>query len=59
MEVHFIDTTLRDGSESLWASGMRLGMIEAVAGDLERAGFAAIDVPLNGIHFKKFVRDLK
>jgi oxaloacetate decarboxylase alpha subunit len=59
MDVHFIDTTLRDGSQSLWASGMRTGMMEAVAGALGEAGFAAVEVPLNGILFKKIVRDLK
>ena len=58
-EVRFIDTTLRDGSQSLWASGMRTGMIDAVAPDLDRAGFAAVEVPVVGIYIKKFVRDLK
>jgi oxaloacetate decarboxylase alpha subunit len=59
MEVRFIDTTFRDGSQSLWASGMRTGMIESVAEAMGRAGFDAIEVPVNGIYFKKFVRDLK
>ena len=39
MDVRFIDTTFRDGSQSLWASGMRTGMIEAVAEAMDRAGF--------------------
>ena len=59
MDVRFIDTTFRDGSQSLWASGMRTGMIEAVAEDMDHAGFDAIEVPVNGIYMKKFVRDLK
>ena len=59
MDVHFIDTTFRDGSQSLWASGMRTGMMEAVAEAMDQAGFAAIEVPLLGIFFKKFVRDFK
>lgn len=59
MEVRFIDTTLRDGSQSLWASGMRAGMMEAVAENLDKAGFDAVEVPINAVHFKKFVRDLK
>src|SRR5215469_5972758 len=29
--VRFVDTTFRDGSQSLWAMGMRGGMMEAVA----------------------------
>ena len=59
MEVRFIDTTFRDGSQSLWASGMRTGMIEAVAEAMDRAGFDAIEVPVTPIYMKKFVRDLK
>src|SRR3990172_7187783 len=59
MDVHFIDTTFRDGSQSLWASGMRTGMMEAVAGAMDRAGFDVIEVPIHGVYFKKFVRDLK
>ena len=59
MDVHFVDTTFRDGSQSLWASGMRSGMMEAVAEIMDNVGFAAIEVPVNGIYLKKFVRDLK
>ena len=59
MNVRFIDTTFRDGSQSLWASGMRSGMIAAVAEVMDRAGFDAIEVPVTGIFMKKFVRDLK
>ena len=59
MDVKFVDTTFRDGSQSLWASGMRSGMMEAVAADMDRAGFAVIEVPANAIYFKKIIRDLK
>jgi oxaloacetate decarboxylase (Na+ extruding) subunit alpha len=59
MEVRFVDTTFRDGSQSLWASGMRTGMIEAVAQTMGRAGFDVVEVPMLGVYFKKFVRDLK
>jgi oxaloacetate decarboxylase alpha subunit len=59
MDVQFIDTTFRDGSQSLWASGMRTGMMEAVTQTMDQVGFAAIEVPINGIYFKKIVRDLK
>ncbi len=30
-EIHFIDTTVRDGPQSLWALGMRTGMMIPVA----------------------------
>ena len=59
MDVRFLDTTFRDGSQSLWASGMRSGMIEAVAQDMDRAGFDVIEVPVTGLYMKKFIRDLK
>ena len=59
MEVRFVDTTLRDGSQSLWASGMRTGMMQPVAASMDRAGFDVVEVPIHGIYFKKLVRDLK
>jgi oxaloacetate decarboxylase alpha subunit len=34
-------------------------MIEAVAEEVGQAGFKAVEVPVIGIYFKKFVRDLK
>jgi oxaloacetate decarboxylase alpha subunit len=47
MDAHrtdFIDTTLRDGNQSLWgATGLRTGMMLEVAPDLDRAGYRAID----------------
>jgi len=57
--VRFVDTTFRDGSQSLWAMNMRGGMMEAVAADLDRAGLDVIEVPGNAINFKKLIRDLK
>ncbi len=58
--VSFLDTTFRDGSQSLWAmGGIRYGMMEALAGDLDRAGFSHIELPANAIFFKKMVRDLR
>jgi oxaloacetate decarboxylase alpha subunit len=59
MEVNFIDTTFRDGSQSQWALGLRTGMIETVAEAMDQAGFAAVEVPVVAIYIKKFVRDLK
>ncbi len=59
MHVRFIDTTFRDGAQSLWAGAMRSGMIEVVAGAMDRAGFEAIEVPVGGNRLKKSLRDLK
>lgn len=42
--VRFVDTSLRDGNQSLWgATGITTGICEAVGPALDRAGFAAID----------------
>ncbi|MEE9569057.1 MAG: hypothetical protein V3W37_06710 [Candidatus Binatia bacterium] len=57
-EVHFVDTTLRDGQMSLWATGMRTGMILPVASRIDQAGFKAVEI-IASAFFKKCVRDLR
>jgi oxaloacetate decarboxylase alpha subunit len=59
LDIRFVDTTFRDGHQSLWAFSMRTGMMAAVAEDMDRAGFDAIEVPIVGIFIKKCIRDLK
>jgi oxaloacetate decarboxylase alpha subunit len=56
--VDFVDTTLRDGHHSLWAQGMRTGMMLPVAKRLDQMGFRAIEVIGTG-HFKKCIRELR
>jgi oxaloacetate decarboxylase alpha subunit len=56
--VRFVDTTLRDGQESLWATGMRTGMILPIAARMDEAGFEAVEV-IATTNFKKQIRDLK
>src|SRR5882724_13042480 len=56
--IFFVDTTLRDGHLSLWASNMRTGMMLPVAERLDRAGFEAVEV-MSSAFYKKCVRDLK
>lgn len=42
--VRLVDTSLRDGNQSLWgATGLTTGMVERVGPVLERAGFHALD----------------
>jgi oxaloacetate decarboxylase (Na+ extruding) subunit alpha len=42
--VRFVDTSLRDGNQSLWgATGLTTGMVEAVGPDLAQIGLEAID----------------
>ncbi len=57
-EIRFVDTTLRDGQESLWATGMRTGMILPIAALLDEAGFEAIEI-IATTNFKKQIRDLQ
>ena len=56
-EVHFVDTTIRDGHQSLWAERMATGMMLPIAKNLDDAGFLAIEI-LSGSHIKKAVREL-
>lgn len=55
--VRFVDTTIRDGHLCLWANSMRTGMMLAIAEDLDRAGFEAIECMYT--HPKKAVRELR
>ena len=57
-EIHFVDTTLRDGQQSLWSEHMRTGMMLSVADQMEAAGFDAIEL-ISASHFKKCVRELR
>src|SRR5574342_867272 len=57
-EVRFIDTTLRDGTLSLWASNMTTGMLLPIVEHLDQAGYEAIEI-VSSSFFKKAVRELK
>jgi len=57
-KVYFVDTTVRDGQLSLWASNMRTAMMVPIAERLDRAGFEAIEI-MSSAFYKKCVRDLK
>ncbi|HTN72935.1 MAG TPA: hypothetical protein VMO00_17780 [Methylomirabilota bacterium] len=57
-EVHFVDTTLRDGQQSLWALGMRTGAMLAAAESMDRAGFESLEFFCSSM-IKKYVREQK
>src|SRR4029077_3616207 len=57
-DIRFVDTTLRDGQESLWATAMRTRMILPIASPMDEAGFEAIEI-IATTNFKKQIRDLK
>ena len=56
-EINFIDTTVRDGNQSLWASGIRTSEMLPALRNLDDAGFEAIEIHTPAID-KKMVREL-
>src|SRR5687767_1237511 len=56
--IRFVDTTIRDGHQSLWAENMTTGMMLPIAKNLDKAGFEGIEL-ISGSHLKKTVRELK
>jgi pyruvate carboxylase len=57
-EIRFVDTTLRDGHQSLWAEGMRTGMMLPVAANIDRAGFETVELVAPSF-FKKCCREFR
>ncbi len=57
-EIHFVDTTLRDGQQSLWALGMRTGAMLPIAAQMDRVGFESMEFFVS-IMIKKYVREHK
>ena len=57
-EVSFIDTTLRDGQQSLWALGMKTDAMLGTAAQMDRIGFESMEFFVS-IMIKKYVRELK
>jgi oxaloacetate decarboxylase alpha subunit len=57
-EIRFIDTTLRDGQQSLWALNMKTGMMLAAAEHMDRAGFESAEFFVT-VMFRKLVREHK
>jgi oxaloacetate decarboxylase alpha subunit len=56
--IKFVDTTIRDGHQSLWAENMTTGMMLPIAERMDAAGFDAIEL-ISSSHLKKCVRELK
>ncbi len=56
-EIRFLDTTLRDGHQCLWATRMTTAMMLPIAEKLDRAGFEVIDL-MSGVQFDVAIRHL-
>ena len=57
-EIKFIDTTIRDGSQSLWALNMKTGMMLSALPHLDAAGFDAIEFYAPSGQIKKMAHHL-
>jgi oxaloacetate decarboxylase alpha subunit len=57
--IKFVDTTLRDGSASLWAMEMRTRHMIPALKELDEAGFDSMEFFAPGSRLKKFVRHLR
>ena len=57
-DIHFIDTTLRDGQQSLWALGMKTAAMLPIASQMDRIGFESMEFFVS-IMIKKYVREHK
>ena len=57
-DISFIDTTLRDGQQSLWALGMKTDAMLGAAAEMDRIGFESMEFFVS-IMIKKYVRELK
>jgi oxaloacetate decarboxylase alpha subunit len=58
-EVRFVDTTLRDGQQSLWAGRMRAEAMLPTLDDLDHAGFEGIEFSVPTVQFPRAVKELK
>jgi oxaloacetate decarboxylase alpha subunit len=55
-EIKFVDTSLRDGNQSLWdATGLTTQMILSLAPEVDRAGYLAVDLTVS-THMQTAVR---
>ncbi len=58
-EIALIDTTMRDGNQSLWgATGLNTAMMATIAPIIDRVGFSAVDF-ITSTHMAVAVRYLK
>ena len=57
-KVKFVDTTLRDGHQCLWATRMSTAMMQPIMGRMDGIGFEAIEI-MGAVHFDACVRYLK
>ena len=55
-QISFVDTTLRDGQQSLWALGMKTDAMLGAAEQMDQAGFESLEFFSSNM-IKKYVRE--
>ena len=58
-EIDFVDVTIRDGHQSLWATRMTAAMMLSIAPIMDQAGFKCIQAGSSGNHFVAYARYLR
>ncbi|MBU0544534.1 MAG: pyruvate carboxylase subunit B [Proteobacteria bacterium] len=56
--ISFIDTTLRDGHQSLWATRMKTAHMLPIAPEIDRAGYKSVEL-MGTVHFDACLRYLR
>ncbi len=57
-EINLVDTTLRDGDQSVWGMRMTTGMMVPILSDMDRVGFSVIDY-MSSAQFKNCISNLR
>ena len=57
-DIHFVDTTLRDGNQSLWALNMPIAAMLPIAEQIDNAGFEGAEFFIS-VMFKKYANERK
>jgi oxaloacetate decarboxylase alpha subunit len=57
-DVTFVDTTLRDGQQSLWALGMRTDVMLPALPAMDQANFDSMEFWMPAVQIRKMARDL-
>ena len=57
-EIRFVDTTLRDGHQSLWATRMKTAHMLPVAEIIDGVGYKAVEL-MGTVHFDACLRYLR
>ena len=58
-QVKFTDVSFRDGVQSLWSMNLTYGMVDAVAEEMDQAGYEYIELPMHAVYFKMMVLFLR